>query len=393
MTQEITIIGAGIGGLMAAVSLQHYGFKVTIYEQAPQLAEVGAGLTLTPNATHALAHVGLLDKILAVGNQPGPGIIRHWQSGETLVETRKPANPQDKKPADKYGSPICQMHRADLHTILLEAVLANDPECIQLNHQLKHIEQQSDAATITFHNGHVSKSAVVIACDGVRSVVREQLFSPEPVLFTGQVAFRGLIPMHLLDTELVTPKSAISIGPGRFFLRYHIKDSTLLNYIAVTTSDTWTEEGWSTPATNEEALALYEGWDPLVRRVIGATPKGNLFKWALCARGPLPTWIKGRVVLLGDACHPATPYLGQGAAMAIEDGLILARSFALESNFQNAFQRYEKARLPRTTELMAMALEQGKRYQAENPEDYDAKTHSVAQNDSVFGYNPATIPI
>ena len=337
----ITIIGAGIGGLTAAASLQHYGFKVRIFEQAPELTEVGAGVTLQANATHALDHIGLLDKLLEVSNQPGPGIIRHWESGKTLVETRKPDRTDNyaTAPAEKYGAPVCQVHRADLHTILLDAVLANDPDCITLDHRVDEISQDSNGATITFGNGNTAEAGIIVACDGVRSIVREKLFSPEPVEFSGMVAFRGLVPMDLLNEDQVNPKSALSIGPLRFFLRYHIKDSTLLNYVGVTATDTWKEEGWSTSATNEEMLALYEGWDPLVRGVIEATPSGNLFKWALCSRGAMESWSKNRVTLLGDACHPLTPYLGQGAAMAIEDALVLARCFDASENYQEAFSR------------------------------------------------------
>jgi salicylate hydroxylase len=386
--QTITIIGAGIGGLIAALSLKQYGFNVKVYEQAPALGEVGAGLTLTSNATHVLAHIGILDEVMAVSNQPGPGIIRHWKTGETLVETRKKGNP-----SDKYGAPICQIHRADFHNILVNTLNARDPDAIVLNHQLEDISQDDNSVTLRFTNGETVNAALVIGCDGVRSVVRDQLFSPEPVVFGGQVAFRGLVPMELLDKELVTPNSALSIGPGRFFLRYHIRNSELVNCIGVTTSDAWQEEGWSTPATNEEVLDLYEGWDDKVRKIIEAIPEGKLFKWALCSRGSLESWIKGRVALLGDACHPTTPFLGQGAAAAVEDAMVLARCFEASDDFQQAFSRYENARVERTTKLMAMALEQGAVYQSDHPEDYNADQHAKGQNDWVFGYNPVTVDI
>ncbi len=388
MNNEVTIIGAGIGGLAAALCLQKAGVQVKVYEQAPALKEVGAGLTLTPNATHVLRELGLEEQLLKISNQPGPGVVRHWQSGDVLLTTRI-----NQDPIEQYGAPMCQVHRADLHDMLATAVAKNDPECISLNYRLANVVQNDDAVKLNFENDQTITTKWVIAADGVRSVIRDSLYEPEEVAFTGQVAFRGLVPVDKLERELITPSSAISIGPSRFFLRYLVRNKSLVNFVAVTTTDSWQEEGWSTPASNEEVLELYSGWDKQVREIIAATPEGNLFKWALCGRGPLASWIKGRVALLGDACHPTLPFLGQGAAMAFEDAMVLSRCLKDCDDYQEAFKIYDQARRPRTDKLCEMAAAQGVKFQGDKPEEYNAKAPSEGQNDWVFGYNPVTVAI
>ncbi len=383
---HILIIGAGIGGLTAALSLQHFGFKVSVYEQAPELGEVGAGLTITPNATHALDYLGLAERLKETADIPTEGAVKNYKTGETLLKTYR-----GDTPLKKYGANYYQIHRADLHDMLSDAVRANDPDCIHLGHTFADLTQDAHSVTAWFENGAKAEGDCLVGCDGGASVVRSRVYAPEPVVFTGQVAWRALVPAEHLPAEVMEPPSCAYIGPDRLFTRYFIRKGTVVNVVALARQPGWEEEGWTIHAEIDEFLDLYHDFHPYVHTIIKEIPPELLFKWALRDREPLQEWVKGRVTVLGDAAHPMTPFLGQGAVMAIEDGMVLGRCFDKADNVEDALALYEGARKERANSVQIQSREQAAAYQGTALENYNPGRN--AEGRGLFEYNPVTVPI
>lgn len=385
---NIAIIGAGIAGLTAARALQLFGFKPVVYEQAPALGDVGAGLTVTPNATHVLNALGLEGTLERIGMRPDRGGVKHWKSGELMVEITR-----GNEMREKYGAAYYQVHRADLHRELADLVVTTDDQAIRTHHAFKGLEQRADGVTLHFENGSSVQADVVLGADGVRSRVREQLFGKDQPRFTGYMAFRGLVPFASLPPGVIEPTSCLSTGPGRSFTRYLVRGGSLVNFVGLTERDDWREEGWSIRATIKEMLDEYAGWHDSVRTIIAATPAGGLFKWALFDREPLPDWTRGRVTLIGDAAHPMLPFLGQGAAMGIEDGMVVARAFAAASSVDDALKRYVDARLPRANWVMLESRKTALNYHSGREENFRPGKHVSAESLGLMSYNPAAVPV
>jgi len=384
----ILIIGAGIGGLTAALALQRAGRRVAIYEVAAELGEVGAGLTATPNATRALESLGLGERLAELADIPDGGMVRHYRTGKALVKRQR--GEFDFK---ALGAHYYQLHRADLHTILIEAVLKNDPDCVFIDHCLDSVSQTDNDILASFESGADVRGEALIGCDGLRSTVRARLFTEKPPRFTGQVAWRGLVPADRVPTEWMIPSSSVAVGPGRTFTRYFVRKGKLINFAAVALKDDWQEEGWTIRSKVSELLDEFPGWHASMRGIMAATPPDLLYKWALFDRDPLMQWSKGRITLLGDAAHPMLPFLGQGAAMAIEDAVVLGRCFGCSTNSVEALQRYESARKPRANNVLVGSRDQGLRFQHVNVDDYDEEKHKHTDSIELFGYNAATAPL
>jgi len=386
--KHIILIGAGIGGLTAALSLKRAGFKVSIYEQAPELGEVGAGLTLSPNATHALESLGLADKLAGAASTPVQGSVRHHKTSETLLHNERG------RLKSRFGAGYYQIHRADLHAILVAAVKAYDPNCIHLNKTFESVTDVHDRPCAHFSDGSEAQGDALIGCDGVRSSVRGALFETEPPKFTGQVAWRGIVPVDRLPANAVLTDSTMITGPGRTLTYYYIRNRTQLNYVAIVKKSGWEVEGWTVPSTIPELLAEYEDWHPDFRAIIEQTPPELCFKWALFDRDPLERWVEGHTALLGDAAHPMLPFLGQGAAQAIEDGVLLGRSLGEASDIASGLSLYQSSRKARANKILLWSRYRGRVLQGqklEPHEDGDLKTS--ANDDVIFGYNPATVPL
>ncbi|MEO8223493.1 MAG: FAD-dependent monooxygenase, partial [Gammaproteobacteria bacterium] len=249
---HVLIAGAGIGGLTLALALQRAGIRVSIYEQAATLSEVGAGLTLASNATLILRHLGLGAVLTDLGVVPAQGAVKHCRTGRVLVDI-----PRGNTQVERFGAPYCQIHRNDLHEALVEAVRSGDRGCLHLDRTLEDFGQDGNGVTALFANGRTARGDVLVGCDGIRSTVRTRLFGTEDPRFTGYVAWRGLVPMERLNAALVVPDSAVWIGPGHFLTRYKIRRGELLNYIAIARTSSWVEESWSVPSTVESLLAEF----------------------------------------------------------------------------------------------------------------------------------------
>ncbi len=384
---HILIVGAGIGGLTAALALQRVGHKVSVFETAPQLGEVGAGLTISPNATHALEYVGLGPYMAEHGDRPETGASVHYQTGEVLYYTQR-----DSEFRVKFGAEYYQIHRADVHGALADAVRANDAGAIHLNHTFKSFSQSGGKVTATFSNGQNFTGDAMVGCDGVRSVVRAELFGAQDPRFTGQVAFRGLVDADPVREHIVPTPSSTALGPGRIFTRYFVRNRKLVNFVGIARTDAWKEEGWSISATVDEMLSVYGDFNEHTRAIIKSTPPGRLFKWGLFDRDPLAQWTKGRVTLLGDAAHAMLPFLGMGAAMGLEDGAIMGRCFEAASTIEEALSRYEAARKERTTMVLLNSRKQAGLYQSDNPASMRGQSSGETRL-GLFNYNVNTVPI
>lgn len=381
---RIAIIGAGIAGLVAASALQNLGFRPRVYERATELGEVGAGLTLSPNATHALNSIGFAKALEELGMRPDQASVRHWQSGELKI-----AISRGEEMIETFGAAYNHIHRADLHSMLVNKVLASDPKAIHLGAEFVAVRELDSITEIEFKDGSSVQADVVIGADGLRSSVRAALFGSDQPRFTGYIAFRGLVPMERLPSDVVKlPSSCLSTGHDRSFARYLIRDGQLLNFVALAERDGWREEGWSIPASTDEVLEEFAGWHEDVQTIIRSAPAESLFKWALFDREPLWEWTRGHVTLMGDAAHPMLPFLGSGAAMAIEDAVILARCFDSSTSIDEALRRYVAARYDRTTFVMQKSREAAEAYHSGNDE-YSERKHITAESLGIWEYKAA----
>jgi salicylate hydroxylase len=367
---RIGIIGAGIGGLTAAVALRQAGFAVDVYEQAAELTEVGGGINLGPNAVRVLQRLGLGPALERDGVRPLVSHQRRWQDGRTLQHAV--LNPRCE---ELYGAPHLTIHRRDL----LAAIASGFPaEHVHLAHRLAGFVDRGDSVEAWFDNGTCGTFDVVVGADGIHSTVRGRLFRDEAPLFAGCVAYRGLVPVAQIADLGLAPGNQSWLGPGAHFVHYFVSGGRLLNFVGWTEHDSWNREDWTDRATIERALAAFAGWHPQIARIIGAAE--TCFIWALFDRDPLPRWSVGRATLLGDACHPMYPFMAQGAAQAIEDGAALAACLvAGGDDVAAALRRYEAVRLPRVTQLQAMSRANKTRFHLPDGPEQAARDATLAQ--------------
>lgn len=379
--KNIAIIGAGIGGLAAALALQRRGFRVAVYEKAKQIREIGAGVVITANARRALQDLGVDDALAARSSTISVFHTCHFATGEVLRAV------SSEEIRQKCGLASLGVHRADLHAVLMDAVLANDPNSLHADCEFVSLEQDASGVSFKFANGLSARADVLVGVDGNASAVRSFLFPEEAPKFNGQVAYRALIPEALVPASVRSRGSVMSAGPGRYLLCYPLRGGKIMNLVGLVQSDAWEEEGWAIPATNEEFAQAYAGYEPDLLALIHNIPTGDLFKWGLRDREPLKSWTVGRVTMLGDAAHPMTPFLGQGACLALEDALLLGRAFAASSSASEALKRYEEARRPRGTHVQLSSREEGLTLQ--DP----SKKRRTAQDRGLLDYDPATVPV
>ncbi len=384
---HVAIIGAGIGGLTLAIALVQRGFRVTVHEQAPELGELGAGLTVPPTSMRVFHALGLWERVRDITVRSTGMTFVHYQSGEILHGvpdrewTRKPDS------VDQGG----QTHRAQLHALLVEELNVRQPEAVALGQRLVALEQNADGVRARFENGASVESDLLVSCDGIHSSGLPLILgAPNPATFTGVVAIRCLVPRDRVEPYVARARSMKYVGPGRGFSRYGVHEGRLINCIALAKTDRWREEGWSHRCSRRELLDLYGDFHPEVLGIIENAPEDALFKWALYDRDPLATWSRGRATLLGDAAHPMLPYLAQGATAAIEDALTLARALETYEDYAEAFRRYETIRLPRTTEQMLASRAQGAALNQSDPYAYSERREDPNR---LFAYDPVTVPL
>ena len=340
---HVLVAGAGIGGLVAALALLRRGLDCDVYEQAPELREVGAGLWLSTNGTRVLFEMGLERELREATIECTERVIRHWKSGRTWWLYRKEDSPEADTPF--------VLLRAHLHRILIEAVERLKPGAIHLNSRCTGFAQSGGRVRLDFEGGS-AEGDVLIGADGLHSKVRETAFGPISGRFTGALAWRGLVPIERLKPHHRAPRVSTWVGPTAHVTVYPVRwrDSELLTFSGQVERSDWTLESWSEKGSVEECLRDFAGWHEDVVDMIAAVDA--LHKWGLFVRDALPRWSVGRVSLLGDACHSMVPYLGQGVNMAIEDAAVLARALdRWRGDPERALKAYEAARRERTARV------------------------------------------
>lgn len=381
MKPAILIAGGGIGGMTAAAALARAGFPVRLLEAAPAFGEIGAGVTLSPNAMRGLDFIGALEAVAAAGVEPQRQRIQHWQDGRTLFAMERGDS------RAKYGAPYVYIHRADLHQILL--TIARDAG-VKLQAGAPVVA--SEGTTAILADGSRIDADVLIGADGLKSAIRQR-FETQPAHFTGHVAWRAVVPM----TRELAPLGdwpGVHVGPGRMITRYPVRHSRLLNLVFFARSDAWPDEGWTIPAQPGELAATYAGWCNDVQAMIAAAQNVPHFRWAINARTALPHWVvDGRVALLGDAAHAMTPFLGQGAACAIEDAVVLARALTLAETPEAGLQRYEAARHARASFIQAESNANADRMQGADTDMFGLGKLRNEESLGLFDYDCRTVEI
>jgi salicylate hydroxylase len=349
--KSIAIIGAGIGGLTAALALLQRGLEVDVYEQSTELTEVGAGIQISSNGTRVLDALGLQEALARVEVISSRREIRHWKTGETLDWFEL-----GESEAQYYGTRHMMLHRGDLHSVLADAVRGLKMNAVKLGKRCIGVIQYGEHAEVRFDAGGTAGAAYVIGADGIHSKIRECLFGADKPEFTGCKTWRGLVPMERLPSHILRSVGTNWLGPNGHALHYPVRRGELMNFVSTIERDDWCVESWKAEGTIEELANDFRGWHADVHAIIRNIDKP--LKWALMVRRPIDRWSNGRVTLLGDACHPTLPFLGQGAVMAIEDGYVLAA--CLEKYFTNptkGFARYEEIRRERTAAVVRKSQE------------------------------------
>ena len=344
---EIAIVGGGIGGLAAAAFLHRAGLAATVYEQAGELSEVGAGVVVAPNAARLLRALGVLGAFAerAVPLETG-WEFRRWRDGAVLSSEDLAT-----KCERLYGERTYTAHRADLLDAVQRAVPAAS---VRLGKRCVALDADGPRPTLTFADGERVAADVVIGADGIHSMVRAALTAPAPPAYSGLCAFRALVPAVRAPAFARRPAQTLWVGPGHHLVHYPISAGELVNLVAFAPAGDYTTESWTATAPIGELLAEFAGWDERLVSLIRAA--GTPGRWALLDRAPLTRWSSGTVTLLGDAAHPMFPFFGQGAAQAIEDGAALARCLAADpADPPAALRRYESLRIPRTTRLQQVS--------------------------------------
>jgi salicylate hydroxylase len=343
---SIAIVGGGIGGLAAAACLLRAGFDVHVYEQTSRLTEVGAGINIGPNASRILHRLGVAEELKQVGIKPASFDQRRWDDGRVLLRS-----PLGEEVETAFGAPYYTLHRGDLHRALVDVIPADR---LHLGYRLLQLLDHGDRIEARFENGASVSSDALIGADGIHSVVRHALFGPDRPRFTGCVAHRGLVSADRLVHLGLELRNQIWMGPGRHFVHYFVSAGTLVNFVAVTEEDSWLGESWVDRGEVSDVVAAFQGWHDQVLSIIEAVDE--TYKWALFDRSPLARWSAGRVTLLGDSCHPMLPFMGQGAAQAIEDAATLKGCLLkFPIDVSAALRLYERLRLPRASRLQAMS--------------------------------------
>lgn len=343
---KAVIAGGGIGGLTAALCLHHQGWQVEIVEKAPELGEVGAGIQMSPNAMKVFEALGLGQEIAAAGFRPEAIEIRMGESGMRLIRT-----PLGDTAEARWGSPYIHIHRADLIDVLETAVEERLPSSLRLGEEVIGYEQDQAEIRLIMASGARVSADLLVGADGIHSAIRTQMLGPDNPQFTGNVAWRSVVPIERLGADVPAPVACAWMGRGKHAVTYLLRGGQLANLVAVVERDDWTKESWMAPGSRDEALADFMGWHPTITRMIGESDQ--LYRWALFDRKPLERWSDSRATLMGDAAHPMLPFMAQGAAMAIEDAWALAACVRQADSVSAGLEAYQRLRHKRASSIQA----------------------------------------
>jgi salicylate hydroxylase len=391
-SQRILIAGAGIGGLAAASCLMQAGHDVQVFEQAPQLGEVGAGIQISANAMHVLRHLGVEQAVTRVGVRPGAYVFRLHDTGEVIQ--RFSLSEEHER---LHGAPYTQLHRADLHEILAARARAFKPDVVRLNRRVTGFVESDDGVELRFDDGTAAHGDLLIGADGLKSAVRRQIQGDVPATYTGDAAWRVVVPTNRLPPNLLERVMSVFMGPGGHVVCYYLRGGALLNFVGIVETDEVSEESWTVRLPWTELKAHYRGWYHVIQTIIDAADRDQCYRWSLFNRPPIRNWSTGRVTLLGDAAHPTLPYLAQGAVMAIEDGAVLTRALASADSVPAALRLYQRNRVDRTARIVLQSSANRElfhlRSEAEIRARFAARNEGEDRNRWLYSYNPLTVAL
>ena len=392
MTKRIAIAGAGIGGLTAACCLLKAGHEVQLFEQAPELSEIGAGIQLSANAMHVLNDLGLGESIAGFSVRPRAYVFRLHDSGEIVGQF-----PLAEEHAMANGAPYNQLHRADLHQLLVDKVKSLGPKAIRLNCRVEGFEESEGGVQLKLSDGSRVEVDILIGADGVKSAIRAQIAGASGASYTGDAAWRLVVPAASLPANFMDPVMSVWMGPGRHAVCYYLRGGSLLNFVGCVETDEVTEESWTAKHPWERLKADFQGWHQDIQAIIDTADRNSCYRWSLFYRPPIAKWSTRRVTMLGDAVHATLPYLAQGAAMAIEDGAVLKRALDLADDTAEALQLYERNRIERTSRIVSGSGANRTLFHMDDQtklrQAFANRDEGRARNEWLYSYNPLTVEL
>jgi salicylate hydroxylase len=394
MSQDLSVIiaGAGIGGLTAAACLLSRGYKVRVLEQAAALGEVGAGIQTSANAVKVLYALGLREELDKVAVRPRAFEFRRFDTAELMH--RIPLGEQHEQ---AHGAPYYHLHRADIHELLARKVQALDPACITLNARAEGFEETGGGVTLKLADGRRVQGDVLVGADGIKSAIRAQLLGETPVSYTGDVAWRAVIPTARLPADIMERVSTVWCGPKKHAVMYYLRAGELMNFVGLVEHGQPETESWTQKRPWEELKRDYQGWHADIQTVIDAIDRDSCYRYALNNRPPVDNWSCGSVTLLGDSAHPTLPYMASGAVMAIEDAAVLARCLDEATDVPQALQRYQRNRLERTARIVNESTASRSLYRIEDADEmrrvFKEKNLTRARSEWLYSYDPLAVPL
>jgi 6-hydroxynicotinate 3-monooxygenase len=371
---RIAIVGAGLGGIAAALLLRQEGFESTLYEQAPAFSRLGAGIHVGPNVMKIMRRLGLEQRMEAMGSHPDFWHSRNWNDGALLSEI--PLGDYARK---TYGAAYLTVHRGDFHQLMVDAVPSGG---IQYDKRLTAIDDSGQEVLLRFADGTTAKADIVIGADGVNSVMREHMLGAEAPRYTGYVAHRAVFPASALAKYNMAFDPCVKWwSEDRHMMVYFVTEKQdEYYYVTGVPQAEWDMSKAWVQSSQEEMYEAFAGYHPMVQSLIDAC--SDITKWPLLERDPLPLWSRGRLVMLGDACHPMKPHMAQGAAMAIEDAAMLARCFKEvgTEDFETTFALYRANRIERASRVQKVSHDNTWLRENEDP-------------GWVFGYDVFNVPL
>ena len=389
---KILIAGAGLGGLSAAGCLLKAGFDVDVFEQAPILGEVGAGIQMSANAMHVLNYLNIGEQISACSVKPDAYVFRLHDTGEEI--SRFSLSDEHLR---LHKAPYNQAHRADLHDLLASTVQNLKPASIHLNKRIIGFSETADSVELRFEDGGKAVGDLLIGADGVKSIIRDQIAGAIPATYTGDSAWRITVPRSQLPRDFMDTVMSVWMGPGKHAVSYWLRNGDLLNFVGAVETPTASEESWTAKFPWEELKEDFEGWHPDIQTIINLADHDECYRWAMYKRPVVPNWSTQRATILGDAAHATLPYLAQGAAMAIEDGAVLARALRICDSCEDALQLYQRNRVERTARVVEASDANRKLFHLDSVDEirnyFSTRDEGANRNNWLYSYNPLTVEL
>lgn len=393
---EVLIAGAGIAGLAAAGLLAQAGATVRVFERSQELREVGAGIQISANAGHALDALGIGEEVRAAGLVPEVWKMRLHDTGEVVASMEIGA-----RHTRLHGQPYLLIHRAALQRFLIDRLEELAPNALHLGTTVARVRPADGQIAVSLDDGREVEGDLLIAADGVKSALREHISGPDQPVYSGSAAWRGLVPIERLPSEMCASGPNSFLGHKRHMVQYRVRDAdgqVYLNYVAPVEQPEPESESWSTRHDWAELKADFEGWHDEVQIAIDETEKDQCFLWTLNLRKPIRTWVRGRAALIGDAAHPTLPFIAQGAAMALEDAAVLCRSLREAGTVDDGLALYAASRVDRTARIVGAANTIAQTFHGAGDRDLRADLQSgasslEARDTWLYNYNPMTVPL